>query len=66
MEADETQMATPRPLRWLRERRLQAVHVVSAITIVAEKKLFLDKKQEKMRLFGQPFATFLGERHTLM
>lgn len=64
MEADETQMATPRSLRWFGKRRLQAVHVIPTITVVAEKKLFL-KRSRKERTFDQPLITFLGEGHTV-
>jgi hypothetical protein len=41
MENDETKMARPRAFWRLRERRLQAVHVITTIAVVAEKKLFL-------------------------
>ena len=41
MEANETQMATPGSFWWLRERRLEAIHVVPTVAVVAEKQLLL-------------------------
>jgi len=63
------QMATPTSFRWFLQRRIQAVHVVATVTIVAEQQLVVivggSTQSATFTFNALPAILFNGNHHVL-